>query len=80
MYFAKMVDGKVTGDKSETMSENPASLVVAVLSAIKRQMIADCTIKVEELHIAAPVPDEGDYATEREGKWRSTAHGFARSC
>ena len=62
------------------MSEYPASLVVATLSAIKRQIISDGTIKVEELHIAGPVADEGDYATEREGKWRSTARGLTRSC
>ena len=56
--------------KSETASEYPASLVVAMLSAIKRQMISDAAIRVGELHFAGPVPDEGDYPTELEGKWR----------
>ena len=55
--------------KSETACENPASLVVAMLSAIKRQMISDGPVKVGEFHFAGPVPDEGDYTTELEGKW-----------
>ena len=42
--------------KSETLSEYPASLVVAMLSATKRQMISDGAIR--------PVPDEGDNPTE----------------
>ena len=67
-----MVDGKVTGDlftmtgKSETVSEYPASLVVAMLSAIKRQMISDGAVRVGELHFAGPVPDECGCPTERE--------------
>ena len=40
--------------KPETVSEYPASLVVAMLKAIKRQMISD----------------EGDNPTELKGKWR----------
>ena len=55
--------------KSETASEYPASLVVAMLSAIKRQMVSDGAIRVGELHFAGPVPDEGDYTTELEKKW-----------
>ena len=55
--------------KSETVYEYPASLVVAMVSAIKRQMISDGAITVGELHFAGPVPDEGDYPTEFEGKW-----------
>ena len=47
--------------KSETACEYPASLVVAMLSAIKRQKISDGAIKVGELHLAGPVLDEGDY-------------------
>ena len=47
--------------KSETACEYPASRVVAMLSAIKRQMISDGAIRVGELHFAGPVPDEGDY-------------------
>ena len=54
--------------KSETVSEYLASLVVAMLSAIKRQMISDGAVSVGELHFAGPVPDEGDHATELEGK------------
>ena len=55
--------------KSETACEHPASLVVAMLSAIKRQMISEGAIRVGELHFAGPVPDEGDCPTELEGKW-----------
>ena len=55
--------------KSETVSECPASLVVAMLSAIKRQMISDGAIRVGELHFAGPVPDEGECSTELEGNW-----------
>ena len=55
--------------KSETASEYRASLVVAMLSAIKRQMISDGAIRFGELHFAGPVPDESDYTTELEGKW-----------
>ena len=46
--------------KPETASEHLASLVVAMLSAIKRQTISDGAIRVAELHFAGPVPDEGD--------------------
>ena len=55
--------------KSETVSEYAASLAVAVLKAIKRQMISDGVIRVEEMHFAGPVLDEGDSPTELEGKW-----------
>ena len=68
-----MVDGNATRDmtgKPETVSEYPASLVVAMLSAIKRQMISDGAIRIGEMHFARPVPDEGDNPTELEGKWR----------
>ena len=54
--------------KSETVSEYPASLVVAMLSAIKRQMISDGAISIGEMHFAGPVLDEGDYLTESEGR------------
>ena len=56
--------------KSETASDYPASLVVAMLSAVKRQVISDGSIRVGELHFAGPVLDEGDYNRELEGKWR----------
>ena len=46
--------------KSETVSEYPASRVVAMLKAIKRQMIPDGVIRVEETQFAGPFPDEGD--------------------
>ena len=55
--------------KSETVSEYPASLVVAMLKATKRQMISDGVIRIEEMHFSGPVPDEGDSPTELEGKW-----------
>ena len=53
--------------ESETVSENLASLVVAMLKAIK--MISDGVIRIEEMHFAGPVPDEGDNPKELEGKW-----------
>ena len=55
--------------KSETAYEYPASIVVAMLSAIKRQMISDGAIRVGELHFAGPVRDEGGCPTDLEGKW-----------
>ena len=55
--------------KTKTVSEYPASLVVAMLSAIKRHMISDVAIRIGETHFASPVPDEGD-PTELEDKWR----------
>ena len=55
--------------QSETVSEYPASLVAAMLKAIKRQMISDGAIRIGEMHFASPVPDEGDNPTELEGKW-----------
>ena len=55
--------------KAETVSEYPASLVVAMLRAIKRQMTSDGAIRIEEMFFAGPVPDEGDNPTELEGKW-----------
>ena len=55
---------------SETACEYPASLVVAMLGAIKRPMISDGAIRVGELHFAGPVPDEGGCPTELDGKWR----------
>ena len=58
-----------TTGNSETVSEYPASLVVAMLKAIKRQMISDGAIRIGEMHFAGPVPDEGDNPTELEGKW-----------
>ena len=63
----------VTG-KSETVSEYPASLAVAMLKAIKRQMISDGVIRIEEMHLAGPVPDEGYNPTELEGKWGRRRH------
>ena len=56
--------------KSETVSEYPASLVVAMLSAIKHHMISDGAIRIGDMHFAGPVPDEGDYPAELEVKWR----------
>ena len=55
--------------KSETVSEYPVSLVVAMLSAIKRQMISDGAIRIGGMHFTGPVQDEGDYPTELECKW-----------
>ena len=55
--------------KSETVSEYPVSLVVEMLSAIKRQMISDGAIRIGGMHFTGPVQDEGDYPTELECKW-----------
>ena len=55
--------------KSQTVSEYPTAFVVAMLNAIKRQMISDGVIKVEEMLFAGPVPDEGDNPTKFECKW-----------
>ena len=63
----------VTG-KSETVSEYPASLVVAMLRAIKRQMISDSTIRIGEMHFAGPVPDEGDYPHRARRQMESRRH------
>ena len=41
-------------ENSETVSEYPASLVVAMMSTIKRQS----AIRIGEMHFASPVPDE----------------------
>ena len=51
------------------MSECPASLAVAMLSAIKRQMISHGAIRIGEMHFAGTVPDEGDSPAKVEGKW-----------
>ena len=56
--------------KSEIVSGYPASLVVAMLKAIKRQMIPDGAIRIGEMHFAGSVPDEGVSPTELEGKWQ----------
>ena len=66
--------------KPEAAFEYLASHMVAILSSIKRQMILDGAIKVGTLHIAGPVPDEGDNPTKFEGTWESTARGLTRSC
>ena len=60
--------------KSETVSEYPASLVVTMLKAIKRQMISDGAFAIGEMHFAGPVPDEGDNPTALKGKWGSRRH------
>ena len=56
--------------KSETACEYPASLVVAMMSAVERQMISDGAINVGRLAFCKSVPDEGDSPTELEDKWR----------
>ena len=55
--------------KPETVSEYPASLVVAMLSAINCQMISDGAIRIGEMYFAGPVSNEGDCPAELEGKW-----------
>ena len=91
-FNEEMADGNVTGGpstltgKSEIACEYPVSLVVAMVSAIKRQTISDGAIRIGEMHFAGPVPDEGDCPwsskaneestmkeiapIELEGKWR----------
>ena len=63
--------------KPETVSDYPASLVVAMLNATKREMISDGAIRIGEMHFAGPVQDEGDYPAENV---ESTAHGLIRCC
>ena len=47
--------------KSETVSEYPASFVVAILKVIKRQMISDGVIRIDKKkHFAGPVLSEGN--------------------
>ena len=58
-----------TTGRSETVPAFLASIVVAMLRAIKRQMISDGAIRIGEMHFAGPVPDEGGNPTELEGKW-----------
>ena len=71
-----MVDGNATRDfvhmtgESETVSEYLASLVVAMLKAIKCQMISDGASRIGEMHFAGPVSDEGVNRTKLDGKWR----------
>ena len=62
--------------KAETSSENPASSVVAIFRAIKRQMIMEAAIKAEELHFAGPLPDDPQCSKEHGV---STARGLTRS-
>ena len=70
----------ITG-KPETVSDYPASLVVAMLKAIKRQMISDGVIRFEEMHFAGPVPDEGVTIPQSlKAHGESTARGLIRSC
>ena len=49
--------------KPHTVSEYPASLVVAMLNAIKRQMISDGAIRIGEM------PDEVDNLQDGKRKW-----------
>ena len=53
--------------KPDTVSEYLASLVVAMLKAIKRQMISDGANRIGEMHFAGPVPDEGKWGVD--GTW-----------
>ena len=59
----------IGGKRAEAAAEYPASLVVAVLRALKRHMVLDKAVRPEELAFAGPVPDEGDYSVELEGTW-----------
>ena len=54
--------------KSETARKYPASLAVAMLSAIKRQMISDGAIRVGELHLQVRCRMKVITPTELEGK------------
>ena len=63
--------------KSETVSEYPASLVVAMLKAIKRQMISDGVIRIEEMHFAGM---KVTIPKSLKASGESTARGLIRSC
>ena len=54
---------------AETAAVYPASLVATVTPAIKRKMVSDGAVKVEEMAHSGPVPDEGDHSTEVEWTW-----------
>ena len=66
--------------KSETASEYPASLVVAMLSAIKRQMIQMARSELENcvLHVQCRMKMIAQQSLKANGE--STAHGLTRSC
>ena len=56
--------------KSGTVSSNPASLVVAMVSAIKTSDDFRRCDQNWRNAFCRSVPDEADYPTELEGKWR----------
>ena len=43
-------------------------------------MISDGVIRIEEMHFAGPVPDEGDSPQNSKVNGESTARGLIRSC
>ena len=55
-------------------------LGVAMLSAIKHQIISGGAIQVVELHCAGPVPQEDDYSQRLKEHGKLTARGLTRSC
>ena len=72
-------DFHMTG-KSETACQYLASLVVATLSAVKRQMISDGAIRVGDLHFAGQRRMKVVAPQSLKANGESTAYGLTRSC
>ena len=66
MFCVETDDGNMIADR-QAASEYPASFVVAITSAIKRQMISDGAIRVGELPFSGPVPNGGDFTCRASG-------------
>ena len=66
--------------KSETVSEYHASLVVAMLSAINRQIISDGAIRVGELHLQVKCRMKVVAPQSLKANGESTACGLTESC
>ena len=59
----------IGGGRATMAAAYPPKLVVAVLKALRRQMVSDGTVKTDELAFAGPVPDEGDVAEDMPGTY-----------
>ena len=62
------------------MSECPASLVVVMLSAIKRQTILDGAISIGEMHFAVQCWMKVTILQNLKENGELTAHGLIRRC
>ena len=66
--------------KPETSCEYPASLLVAMLRAIKRKMISDVRSELESCILQVQWRMKVIAAQNLKEKEESTAHGLTRSC